>query len=147
MAKHCKIIFVIQLSRTKEIALAMFDKHHCLRTFHVTFAILQSRIVCIRTNNAKTHSVNLRNPKHNSQSGLDISASKFECSEFRALHYLKQTTNVDFRKVTLINVRIRKNKTFGLAKPCESCRSLIKYHGIKTVIYTNDVGEFVISQY
>ena len=39
-------------------------------------------------------------------------------------------------------VRLRKNDSIGLAKPCLSCASYIKINGIKRVIYSEDDGSF-----
>ena len=129
------------LNRIKEISLAMFNSEHP-ENFHITFIVYKSKILSIGVNDSKTSPINLLNPKTD-KTGKNIAHLKGRCSEWQCIRKAKNTTNVSFRKITLVNIRIRRDKKFGLAKPCESCRSLLDFFNIHDVIYTDNSGNFV----
>ena len=53
----------------------------------------------------------------------------------RALHETSGDTRV-FRSSTMFVARIKRDGSFGCAKPCPTCESFIKAVGIKKVIHT-----------
>jgi deoxycytidylate deaminase len=58
----------------------------------------------------------------------------------------------DFKKASLIVVRVKKNSLTGkfvraMSKPCIGCQKCIVEFGIRNVIYINDVGLFEHIQY
>ena len=48
----------------------------------------------------------------------------------------------DLKGSTAYILRIRKDGSYGIAKPCESCLSILKHCGVEQVCYTTQVGEF-----
>jgi len=128
------------LNRIKEISLAMFNLEHP-ENFHITFIVYKRKILSIGLNDSKTSPINLLNPKTD-RNGQNISQFKGRCSELKAILNLKNKTNIPFKKTTLINVRINRNKRFDLAFPCQSCRSLLTFFEFKSIIVTDKDGSF-----
>lgn len=48
--------------------------------------------------------------------------------------------DINFSKVKLYIYRIRKDRPFGLSRPCPSCMAAIKDLGIKDIYYTTNDG-------
>lgn len=48
--------------------------------------------------------------------------------------------DINFTKVKLYIYRIRKDRDFGMSKPCDSCMAAIKDLGIRQIYYTTDDG-------
>lgn len=46
------------------------------------------------------------------------------------------------KDTTLYVVRLRKDNSVGMAKPCVSCHAFLKACGIKRVVYSQDDGSF-----
>jgi len=115
---------------------------HELRTFNISFLLRRSKILSIGINKKRTHTINLRNKKF-SEKGEDVSHSKFQCAEFVTLKQSKNKIgNIDYNKCKLINIRIKRDNTIGLAAPCASCKSLLKHYSVGAVYYTTDDGNF-----
>lgn len=112
------------------------------RNFHVSIIFDKKKVLAIGVNNKKTHPRNLKNPKATPE-GVDVSREKYSCSELNAFIKLKNKSNIKFSKCTLLNVRLLRDGSFGNAKPCQSCESLIRYLGFKEVYFTNENGEIV----
>jgi len=118
----------------------MFNLEHP-ENFHITFIVYKRKILSIGLNDSKTSPINLLNPKTD-RNGQNISQFKGRCSELKAILNLKNKTNIPFKKTTLINVRINRNKRFDLAFPCQSCRSLLTFFEFKSIIVTDKDGSF-----
>lgn len=83
-------------------------------------------ILAVKHNQLKTH------PKC-----LLFSSWPFLHSESSAIIHLGLT---QCRKCDIYVIRIKKDNSLGLSKPCSSCNKLIKYVGIKRVYYSTDEG-------
>jgi hypothetical protein len=129
--------------RLEDIAVSLIDWNDPIRCRHFSFILNKKRIVAIGFNQQKTHPTNLKNRKVSAITGEDFSDQKHICSEFSAIIKLKNLTNIDTKKCTLVNLRYDRNKQLALASPCMSCISLLKYHEFKKVIWTNNSGEYV----
>lgn len=128
--------------RLEDIARSLIDWEDSIRCRHFSFVLHKKRIVSIGINNRKTHPSNLKNRKVSSITGEDFSEQKHTCSEFNAICKLKRLTNIDTKKCILINIRYDRNKELAYAKPCMSCRSLLRYHQFKSIICTNADGNY-----
>lgn len=86
-----------------------------------------------------------RNKTHPSQSFYNKYRIKSEYmlpklhAEVNCLNAMKGL-DVNFSKVKLYIYRIRKDKPFGLSRPCPSCMAFIKDLGIKNIYYTSNDG-------
>lgn len=129
------------LERLKDVALGLFDPEKPVN-FHCSFIIWRGRILAIGLNDVRTSPRNLLNPKFG-RDGKDLSPLRGSCSEWRALRRVQNTMNIPFKKTTMVNIRVGRDKRFRLSRPCESCRSLLKFFGLEKVLWTNDSGEFV----
>lgn len=124
------------MNRFEEIARSLYDPFHPIRTFHVSFILHKRKIVSIGINKTKSHPTNLFNPR------FEEDSEKGVCSELDAVIKLINKTKIDTKNCKLINVRIDRNQELNISKPCVSCEKLIRYHGFKQVLYTNEKGKF-----
>lgn len=128
--------------KSLEISAAMFDPNYPLRCQHFSFVYHKNRLISIGRNNAKTHPINLRNPRI-ARDGSNVSHIKTTCSELNAILKLKRTSNINFGYCNMINIRLDKNRDIGNSCPCNSCSSLLSYHAFKSVFFTDESGGFV----
>lgn len=129
-------------NRITEIGFALFNpKTHGARTFHLSAIINKNRILSLATNSAKTHPLNIRNPKFGFD-GKEITDTKGTCSELAAFIKAKNKGNIDFGRCSLINIRIDREGKLRNSRPCFSCSNLIKYMALRSVYFTDDVGNF-----
>ena len=129
--------------RLEDIAQSLIDWNESIRCRHFSFILNKKKIVAIGTNQQKTHPTHLKNRKVSTRTGEDFSEQKHTCSEFSAIIKLKNLTNIDTKKCTLVNLRYDRNRKLALACPCMSCVSLLKYHEFKTIFYTNECGKYI----
>lgn len=54
---------------------------------------------------------------------------------------LNKAWRQDIEGSTMLVIRIRKNGTLGLAKPCKLCMKRLAQAGVKKVIYSNNLGQ------
>lgn len=127
--------------RVKELSLALFEEDCKYRCQHYSFAIWNNRILKIARNSPRSNTLNLRNPKFNKE-GKNFSGERGTCSELKIFKVLKNTTNIPYKDIILINTRLNRNKQFDLSRPCFSCRNLLIYMEIQHIWYTNKAGEF-----
>lgn len=117
----------------------LIDKSYALRELpncqqkHFSFIIKRNKIISLGWNNGyRTH------PK-----------SKIYKCRFSTIHSeLAAIKNYggpisDLIDYKLINVRIRRDGTIGLSKPCDSCMMMLAVFEFREVWYTNNLGEFV----
>lgn len=129
--------------RLEDIAQSLIDWNDGTRCRHFSFIIHKKRIVSIGLNQKKTHPTNLKNRKVSLVTGVDFSDQKHTCSEFSAIIKLKNMTNIDTKKCTLVNIRYNRNKKTDLAAPCMSCKNLLKYFQFKRIIWTDENGNYI----
>ena len=125
-----------------DLSLALFDPNYPLRCQHFTFVTKNGgKILAIGRNQNKFHSLNIKNP------GICKNGDFFTklsiCSEFSALNRIKNTTQIKYNKLILFNIRIDRNKKICLSRPCNSCKSLLNWLGIKKIYYTDENGHFI----
>ena len=128
------------LQKYIDLAFLLYEENYEMRTQHFTFAVLKNRILTIGRNQKKSHSIHRRNPRI-CENGEKVT-NKSICSEWAALSKIKNTMNVSFSKITLINVRINRLKKVANSNLCTSCRSLVRFLGVKKIYYTNNTGQF-----
>lgn len=122
-----------------EIARALYpDLRDERRTFHWTFIWHGSKLLTIGENKQKTSPRNLRNAK-----GIKYDLQeKACCSELSAFIRLKNQSNIAWKKLSFINVRINREGGICMSKPCRYCQSLFNYIMPKEIFYTNQEGKF-----
>jgi len=129
-----------QYKRLEEIAQSLVDYNVDRRCRHFSFILYKNKLIATGINNTKTHPFNLINRKISKVTGEDYSDQKHTCSELNAILKLKRLTNIDTKKCTLINIRYDRNDNIALAKPCQSCQNLLRYHEFKQIIWSTNNG-------
>jgi len=100
-----------------------------IRNYAVGACIFEGKqIISFGFNTSKTHPLQ-------KSIAVKVKASKREClhAEVDAILKAKKT---DLSRATLLVIRIKKDGSLGIAKPCSVCSSLIKKVKIKKVIYS-----------
>jgi len=128
--------------RLEEIAQSLVGYNSDRRCRHFTFILYKNRLIATGTNNTKTHPFNLINRKVSRVTGEDYSDQKHTCSELNAIMKLKRLTNIDTKKCILINIRYDRNDKVALARPCQSCQNLLRYHEFKQIIWSTNDGSY-----
>jgi deoxycytidylate deaminase len=128
--------------RLEEVAQSLVEYNSDRRCRHFSFILYKNRLIATGVNNTKTHPFNLINRKVSKVTGEDYSDQKHTCSELNAILKLKRLTNIDTKKCVLINLRFDRNNKIALARPCQSCKSLLKYHSFKDVIWSTNNGTY-----
>lgn len=126
-------------NKSLELANALWEQNCKIRCQVWSFAFWKGRLLAVSKNNARTHPLNLRNPIYVQGRLLDTRGS---CAELGLFIKLRNTTNIPFNKITIVNVRLDRNKRIAMSRPCLSCSNLIKYLNPRNLFYTNDLGCF-----
>lgn len=129
-----------EFRKSLETAAALFDPDYPLRCQVFSFGWFKKRLIAVGRNQDKTHPLNLVNVLRFDTG--KIHRDKGVCSELNLILRLKKTTNIPFDKITIVNVRLDKNKNVKMSRCCNSCQSLIRYIQPKALYYTNDLGIF-----
>lgn len=127
-----------KFQKSIELARALFNPaKHEPRCFVVSVGWVKSRIVGVGINSLKTHPANLRNPQFCRRTGIRLEKTSC-CSELNLFLKIKNTTNIDFNKISIVNVRLTRDGKIGNSKCCNSCSSLVKFVQPKNLFYTLD---------
>ncbi len=101
--------------------------------------VYKSSVISSGHNTNKTHPMQKRYNRIRSGKFEDNGFTPKMHAEIMALSKLAGA-RLDTRKLSLYTYRIRKDKAFGLARPCPSCMQAIKDFGIRKICYTTDDG-------
>lgn len=127
-----------KFQKSVELARALFNPaKHEPRCFVVSVGWVKSRIVGVGINSLKTHPANLRNPQFCRRTGARLPKDS-SCAELNLFLKIKNTTNIDFNKISIINVRLTRDGKIGNSKCCNSCSSLVNFCQPKNLFYTLD---------
>lgn len=129
-----------KFSKCIDLSLALFDINYPNRCQVFCFVYYGNKLLTVGRNQNKTHSLNVRNPRIGRNG--EIVANKGTCAELAGLTKIRNTSNIKFNKLTLINVRLDRNKNLVLSKPCNSCANLFKFLTPKNVFFSNNHGVF-----
>lgn len=130
-----------KITKSIELARALFDPLFDLRVQVFSFGWVKNRLIAVGQNQNKTHPLNKINKLIFRDSGK-IHIEKKVCAELDLFLKLKNTTNIPYNKITVINIRIDRNGEIKNSKPCNSCKSLITYMQPRKLVYSNDFGGF-----
>lgn len=79
----------------------------------------------------KTHPRNLRHPYRSLTKHAEMDA---------ILGVVKNGLSVRTERLLAVNIRVRKDYSFGMAKPCRGCQDVFQRAGIRDVAFTTDCG-------
>ena len=100
--------------------------------------VIRNDIIAVGNNQKKTHPFQERFKKNDEAIYLH---AETDCIK----NALKHVDQDKLSKATLYVCRIKKDGTWGLAKPCKGCMKAIATFNIKNVIYSTDTtGKFEI---
>jgi hypothetical protein len=121
-----------------ELARALKPDDFPCRTFHITALFERTKLICVGQNNPRTHAKNVWNNRNKFDLGL-----KSTCSELDAvLKAKKRISNLDWKRITMVNVRINRGNKVDISCPCSSCQSLLAYIRPGKVFFTTEKGNF-----
>lgn len=118
--------------KARQVALISdFHKTHvgCVAVYH-------GNIIGIGCNCNKTHPVQKFYNKYRDSRDDLLPKLHAEINCINSIRHL----DINFSKVKLYIYRIRKDKPFGISRPCPSCMAAIKDIGIKDIYYTTNDG-------
>lgn len=121
------------LTRSLEIARALHPLESKRKTYHWSFAWNKNQLIGIETNKPKTNPLN----RYNLLCGFPIDL-KGTCSELALFIKLKNTMNINWSKIKIVNVKIGRNGLFGCAAPCSSCSNLLKFINPSRLFYSTE---------
>lgn len=128
------------LDRSIDIATALYPtdlSKEKRRTFHFSILYKNNKVLCIAENIHKTHPRNRFNLRD-----FDVSM-KGVCSEMSLFLKVKSKfDNLDWRRLTLVNVRVDRNGQLRNSAPCPACKNLLRYVGVSSVYHTTDKNGF-----
>lgn len=99
-------------------------------------AVYQGNIIGIGCNCNKTHPTQKYYNKYRKSSESMLPKLHAEISCINSIKHL----DINFSKVRLYIYRIRKDRPFGISRPCPSCMAAIKDLGIQNIYYTSNDG-------
>lgn len=126
------------IQKSVEVAYALFDKKrpsHDPRCFVVCCAYYKNRLLTVEVNSNRTDPNNLRNPLICRKSGRIIEKTKC-CAEWNTIKRIKNTSNIPFDKISLVNIRITFDREIGYSRACSSCRNIFRLFEPKKVFYS-----------
>lgn len=129
-----------QFKKSLELSRALFptvEERNGRRCIHYSFLFNKTKLILVAENKQSTHTVNRYNLKK-----FDISLKNI-CSECRLFLKAKSKfDNLNWKKLTVINVRVNLNGEICNSRPCSACENLLRYISPGEVYYTNNSGEF-----
>lgn len=99
-------------------------------------AVYQGQVIALGCNCNKTHPAQKFYNKYRLES--EDLLPKLH-AEINCLNQLKHM-DMNFSKVKLYIYRLRKDKPYGMGRPCPSCMAAIRDLGIRDIYYTTDDG-------
>lgn len=124
-----------------EVAQSLWQPNPILRTQVFSFAFYKNRLIHTGVNRPKTHPWNILNPLRFRDSGR-IFLNKMLCSEGDLLMQIRRKTNINYKAIDIINIRIDRQREVKMSRPCSSCQTAIEYFKPKSLHYTLDGGGF-----
>lgn len=123
--------------KAAEIAsLSNFDRYHvgCI-------AVLKNRIVSASCNKLKTHPKQAEYDKYREFNNIKSDPKNMHSlhAEIACLSMIKEH-DINYKDLELYIVRLRRDRDYGLARPCAACMNLIMNKGIRRIYYSTNVG-------
>lgn len=113
-----------------------FDRYHlgCI-------AVLKNKIVAASPNRLKTHTLQAEYDKYRDFNNIRSDPKNMHSlhAEIACLNMLKYQ-NINYMDLELYIVRLRRDRDYGLARPCAACSQYIKNLGIRKLFYTSNFG-------
>lgn len=122
--------------RAAEIAAdSSFDKYHmgCI-------AVLKNKIIAASPNKLKTHPLQAEYDKYREFNCRSDPKNMHSLhAEIACLNMIKDQ-NINYKDLELYIVRLRRDRDYGLARPCAACMNLIINKGIRRIYYSTNLS-------
>lgn len=113
-----------------------FDRYHvgCI-------AVLKNRILAASSNKLKTHPKQAEYDRYRDFNNLRSDPKNMHSlhAEIACLSMIKEQ-NVNFRDIELYIIRLRRDRDYGLARPCAACMNFIMNKGIRKIYYSTNIS-------
>lgn len=110
----------------------LIELPNCKRK-HFSFVLWKKKIISVGWNNAwRTHPISNKFGHRFNAIHSELAAIK---NMSRPVSFLKECK--------LVNIRVNRHGLVLMSKPCGSCENMLKYFGIREIVYTNNDGKFV----
>ena len=104
------------------------------RCFHISFLFRKNRLLCFAENSSKTHARN----RYNSKWDLGL---KKQCSELRLFLIARSKfKEIDWGKMTIVNVRLGRKMEVLNSAPCAACRNLLSFLSPRELQFSTEEG-------
>ena len=107
------------------------------RIVHITYILDGNRIVAIGINSKTTHPASPHNYKQ-LHSELDAVLNIRISDECKKYHF--KNIRAIAKRYSVFNVRVMKNGSISIAKPCKSCIKMLRDLQFKKIYFTNKGG-------
>jgi deoxycytidylate deaminase len=111
--------------------------------YHVgCIAVLKNRIISASSNKLKTHPKQAEYDKYrefNNNLRSDPKNIHSLHAEIACLSMIKER-DINYKDVELYIVRLRRDRDYGLARPCAACMNLILNTGIRRIYYSTNIS-------
>ena len=113
-----------------------FDRYHvgCI-------AVLKNKILAASSNKLKTHPKQAEYDRYRDFNNIRSDPKNMHSlhAEIACLSMIKEQ-NVNFRDIELNIIRLRRDRDYGLARPCAACMNFIMNKGIRKIYYSTNVS-------
>lgn len=100
----------------------------------------KQHILSVGYNSNKTHPIQSAYNKFRNFNNQNHYCPDKVHAEIHCLSLLKEYVDLDYSRISLYIVRITRDGTKGIARPCIACMNYIKKLGIRKIYYTTEYG-------
>jgi len=113
-----------------------FDRYHlgCI-------AVLKNKIIAASSNKLKTHPKQAEYDRFRDFNNLRSDPKNMHSlhAEIACLNMIKDQ-NINYKDLELYIVRLRRDRDYGLARPCAACMNYILSKGIRRIYYSTNLS-------
>ena len=113
-----------------------FDKYHvgCI-------AVLKNKIIATSPNKLKTHPLQAEYDRFRNFNNIKSDPKNMHSlhAEIACLNSLRYQ-DINYKDMELYIVRLRRDRDYGLARPCAACMNLIINKGIRRIYYSTNLS-------
>jgi len=103
-------------------------------------AVIKNKIVAAAHNKLKTHPIQKRYDEFRKFNCVSDTQNMHSLhAEIACINSLKDV-NINYKDLELYIVRLRKDRDYGLARPCAACMKFIQSKGIRRIFYSTNTG-------
>ncbi len=113
-----------------------FDRYHlgCI-------AVLKNKIIAASSNKLKTHPKQAEYDRFRDFNNIRSDPKNMHSlhAEIACLNMIKDQ-NINYKDLELYIVRLRRDRDYGLARPCAACMNYILNKGIRRIYYSTNLS-------